>query len=141
MVGAQSRTRVRAEPDRTVRRRHELVRLGLAGSLVLGCASEVPASGADVTGDGSSTTTQQPSSTASSLTTASTAGTSSDSSSGADETTTGAATPILWSAVAVGFEHGCGIDEIGRLFCWGSNADGQLGLADAGLRGPTEVTT
>jgi len=30
--------------------------------------------------------------------------------------------------LAAGDEHGCGIDEAGRVLCWGGNASGQLGV-------------
>lgn len=32
-----------------------------------------------------------------------------------------------WLAVAPGFQHSCGIQVDGTLWCWGSDSDGQLG--------------
>jgi len=128
MVAAQFFSRARWRTD--------LVLVGVAGSIALGCANDL-APGADASGDGSDTTTQPTLSGASSLLTESTV----DTSSTAGDATTGAAAMIEWSAVALGEAHGCGIDEMARLFCWGSNADGQLGFADTGVRGPTEITT
>jgi alpha-tubulin suppressor-like RCC1 family protein len=36
-----------------------------------------------------------------------------------------------WRAVSVGGSHSCGIRTDDRLYCWGSNASGQLGVAGA----------
>ncbi len=33
----------------------------------------------------------------------------------------------LWSALAMGHRHGCGIAEDGSLWCWGDGGDGRLG--------------
>jgi alpha-tubulin suppressor-like RCC1 family protein len=35
-----------------------------------------------------------------------------------------------WATVALGADHACGVKSDGSLFCWGRNADGQLGTAD-----------
>lgn len=45
-------------------------------------------------------------------------------------------------AVAAGGEHTCGVTMGARLFCWGSNAAGQLGSSNAGIRSarPVAVT-
>jgi len=34
-----------------------------------------------------------------------------------------------WISVSVGYEHTCAIDDLRRLWCWGSNTTGKLGLA------------
>jgi alpha-tubulin suppressor-like RCC1 family protein len=44
-----------------------------------------------------------------------------------------------WRSVSVGGAHNCGIRVDDRLFCWGSNASGQLGVASA--RGQCLKTT
>jgi alpha-tubulin suppressor-like RCC1 family protein len=45
-----------------------------------------------------------------------------------------------WTAIAGGFAHSCGIRSEGRLFCWGSNSEGKLGVGDMNPRDvPTEV--
>ncbi|MDB4883321.1 MAG: bnr repeat-containing protein [Gemmatimonadetes bacterium] len=36
-----------------------------------------------------------------------------------------------WRDVAVGGAHSCGVRIDGRLYCWGSNASGQLGVVEA----------
>ena len=36
-----------------------------------------------------------------------------------------------WQSVSVGAAHSCGIRLDGRLYCWGSNASGQLGVGTA----------
>ena len=41
------------------------------------------------------------------------------------------ATAQGWSHVSVGASHTCGIRTDGTLYCWGSNATGQLGVATA----------
>ena len=43
-----------------------------------------------------------------------------------------------WSRVAAGQAHRCAIDRGGALWCWGDNADGQLGLGDTRARGEPE---
>lgn len=41
-----------------------------------------------------------------------------------------------WAQVTSGFHHSCGITTSGKAWCWGSNANGQLGTsASAGLTG------
>jgi hypothetical protein len=35
---------------------------------------------------------------------------------------------VGWSRVSAGYDHACGIDKDGRLYCWGSNQTGELGL-------------
>jgi alpha-tubulin suppressor-like RCC1 family protein len=109
----------------------ELLRIGVAGSDVLGCGSDV-VPGADTSGVGSDVTQATASGQSSAPT---------ETSSDANDTTTAAAIPHEWSVVAIGEEHGCGVDELARLFCWGNNANGQLGLTGTGARGPTEITT
>ncbi len=37
-----------------------------------------------------------------------------------------------WLTVAVGLRHTCAIDTSHRLFCWGDNGDGQLGISPIG---------
>ena len=39
--------------------------------------------------------------------------------------------------VAAGGQHTCAINVAGRLYCWGANADGQLGVGAAGAPRPT----
>lgn len=62
---------------------------------------------------------------------------------GRDRTTAGPvvfppeAGPIV--SVAVGGRHTCAVSEDGRLFCWGNDDRGQLGLGSLDLTGPTEV--
>ena len=48
-----------------------------------------------------------------------------------------------WVAIAAGDKHSCGIRSGGALYCWGSNADGQIGLGAPVLRAlaPTRVGT
>lgn len=41
--------------------------------------------------------------------------------------TAGGAGPTVWAQVSAGDRHTCGITVTGRLFCWGSDAAGQLG--------------
>ena len=36
---------------------------------------------------------------------------------------------MLWKDIALGSSHGCGLDQQGHAWCWGSNVNGQLGLA------------
>ncbi|OLE23749.1 MAG: hypothetical protein AUG44_21335 [Actinobacteria bacterium 13_1_20CM_3_71_11] len=46
-----------------------------------------------------------------------------------------------WTSVAVGYQHTCGV-QVGRsVWCWGDNADGQLGLGDTTQRTvPTKIS-
>lgn len=45
-----------------------------------------------------------------------------------------------WTVIAAGNFHTCGIRSGGRLFCWGSNDQGKLGVGDQNPRDvPTEV--
>lgn len=37
-----------------------------------------------------------------------------------------------WTDIAVGYQHSCGIREGGRLWCWGRDANGQLGGGQSG---------
>jgi len=54
----------------------------------------------------------------------------------------GACVPRQFTSVAAGTNHACAIDEAGGLFCWGTNAAGQLGVGDTTpRREPTAVTT
>ncbi|MCB0972242.1 MAG: fibronectin type III domain-containing protein, partial [Acidimicrobiales bacterium] len=47
------------------------------------------------------------------------------------EATTSVFTPIAeLSKVSVGYNHACGIDGTGILYCWGSNTEGELGTGD-----------
>jgi alpha-tubulin suppressor-like RCC1 family protein len=39
-------------------------------------------------------------------------------------------TPIIWGDVSAGGDHTCGIRDDQSLWCWGSNAHGQLGVGD-----------
>lgn len=39
-----------------------------------------------------------------------------------------------WTGVAAGAVHLCGVRPDDRLFCWGGNASGQLGLGDVATR-------
>ena len=48
-----------------------------------------------------------------------------------------------WRQVSVGGAHSCGIRTSGRLYCWGSNFKGQVGIGVADVDGhpvPTEVS-
>ncbi len=50
-------------------------------------------------------------------------------------------TPISWQFVAGGATHTLGIDNQGKLYAWGTNAQGQLGVLDAVPRSsPTQVS-
>lgn len=45
-----------------------------------------------------------------------------------------------WLSVVAGQDSGCGLRAGGRLFCWGGNSFGNLGMGDTELRlSPTEV--
>lgn len=48
---------------------------------------------------------------------------------------------VITSKIAAGFKHSCGIDPDGNLRCWGSNANGRLGIGsnDAPKLLPTAV--
>jgi alpha-tubulin suppressor-like RCC1 family protein len=47
---------------------------------------------------------------------------------------------LLVQALSAGEAHTCGIDLAQRLFCWGRNAEGQLGRGDfTGFNPPTQV--
>ncbi len=48
------------------------------------------------------------------------------------------ASAVGWSAVAAGDAHRCAIDRAGALWCWGDNADGQLGVGDTDSRADPE---
>ncbi len=37
---------------------------------------------------------------------------------------------LIWKALAAGEEHNCAISTTGRLFCWGRNSEGQVGLTN-----------
>ncbi len=37
---------------------------------------------------------------------------------------------LTWKAIAAGEEHNCAISTTGRLFCWGRNTEGQVGLTN-----------
>ena len=46
----------------------------------------------------------------------------------------------LWSAVSAGFYHTCGIRADAKLYCWGYNTRGQLGIGtNASKTTPTLV--
>src|SRR5687767_8655923 len=50
------------------------------------------------------------------------------------------ATPQTPTSLALGRHHACAI-ALNNLYCWGTNADGQLGLADNTRRTtPTQVS-
>jgi alpha-tubulin suppressor-like RCC1 family protein len=45
-----------------------------------------------------------------------------------------------WESISTGVFHTCGIRDGGRLFCWGANPDGRLGVGDTNPRDlPAEV--
>lgn len=50
---------------------------------------------------------------------------------------------MSFTSVAAGGRHTCAIASTGDLYCWGRNADGELGLGDAGgpVRAPALVDT
>lgn len=37
---------------------------------------------------------------------------------------------LVWKTIAAGEEHNCAISTTGRLFCWGRNSEGQVGLTN-----------
>jgi hypothetical protein len=41
---------------------------------------------------------------------------------------------LSFASITAGYEHNCGLNEDGRIWCWGSNYDSQLGI---GERNPT----
>jgi alpha-tubulin suppressor-like RCC1 family protein len=48
--------------------------------------------------------------------------------------------PNAWTQLALGAAHSCGFDTLQQLFCWGDNAQSQLGLGDQRARNtPTEI--
>lgn len=51
-------------------------------------------------------------------------------------------TTLPFKSLSVGSDHTCGITTDNRLFCWGRNDFGQLGIGNAGVGGatPVEVT-
>jgi alpha-tubulin suppressor-like RCC1 family protein len=55
---------------------------------------------------------------------------------GSDDVTSPAQVPGSWAQVSASgsgnFDHTCGIDTVGRLWCWGSDDSGRLGLNGAG---------
>ena len=38
--------------------------------------------------------------------------------------------PVKFTAIAIGSQHGCGLDPAGAAHCWGLNQNGQLGTGD-----------
>jgi len=50
---------------------------------------------------------------------------------------------ITWNRLAAGWDHVCGLDMGGAVWCWGNNADGQLGQGTTGgsLPAPASVAT
>lgn len=44
-----------------------------------------------------------------------------------------------WASVSAGLRHVCARRTTGRLFCWGGNSGGQLGLGTAGVNQPRPV--
>jgi alpha-tubulin suppressor-like RCC1 family protein len=47
----------------------------------------------------------------------------------------GAGTPLQVDNVAVGRQHTCAVSSAG-VMCWGSNADGQIGIGTTGATAP-----
>jgi alpha-tubulin suppressor-like RCC1 family protein len=45
-----------------------------------------------------------------------------------------------WFRIAVGQQHTCGLRGMGTLWCWGSNAEGQIGIGGEGPDGVQQVT-
>ena len=46
---------------------------------------------------------------------------------------------VTWTSLAVGSEHNCGLTIGGAAYCWGRNADGQLGDGSTIIRGLTPM--
>lgn len=47
--------------------------------------------------------------------------------------------PAAWAEVSAGLVHACGITTARRLFCWGANTKGQLGIGTTSSWEPTPV--
>src|SRR5690349_3350534 len=39
--------------------------------------------------------------------------------------------PYQWVAISAGDSHTCALQKIGRVFCWGYNQDGELGIGSS----------
>jgi alpha-tubulin suppressor-like RCC1 family protein len=42
-------------------------------------------------------------------------------------TVAGTLSPVTYTALSVGYDHTCGVTTTGGVYCWGGNADGELG--------------